>query len=168
MEFKKTYFHCGKNLLKSLQENINQIENIIHKLVWSPSFEFVAKEKIYKHQTGYNKYFSHQFTKFGWENQPKLRSSPRLIGDFQKGLVFVEIQFGNSSTLYRDFYKFQYGHFNGLLSLAVHIVPANPKDFFPTRSRSIANMASFELAKSCFTIVPINVPVLLIGLLPKN
>ena len=48
-----------------------------------------------------------QFNRFGWESRPVLRIDPKFIGDFRKGLIFVEIQFGNSATLYRDFYKFQ-------------------------------------------------------------
>ena len=69
----------------------------------------------------------------GWEKKLLLSQNPKLIGDFRKNLVFVEVQFGNSATLYRDFYKFQYGFQNGLLAWSVLIVPVNPKEFFPTR-----------------------------------
>lgn len=82
-----------------------------------------------------------------------LRTRPKLIGDFQKGLVFVEVQFGNSSTLYRDYYKFQYGLANGLLSLAVLIVPTSPKLFFPTRSKSVQNMAEYSLATTYLSVL---------------
>jgi hypothetical protein len=82
--------------------------------------------------------------------------------------VFVEIQFGNSSTLYRDYYKFHYGLTHNLLTLAVLIVPANPIQFFPTRSASVSNMAEFDLAYQYFKLLPIPVPILLIGLLPQN
>ncbi len=109
-----------------------------------------------------------RFLELGWEPQPLLREEPKLIGDFRKGLVFVEVQFGNSSTLYRDYYKFQYGLANGLLSLAVLIVPTAAKKFFPTRAASVQNMAEYQLAKTCLSILPINVPTLLIGLLPEN
>ena len=77
--------------------------------------------------------------------------------------MFGEIQFGNSSTLYRDFYKFQYGYQKGLLSLAVLITPVKPTEFFPTRSRSVANMAEYDLALRYFTILPISVPTLVVG-----
>jgi hypothetical protein len=65
--------------------------------------------------------------------QPKLCTEPRLIGDASKNDVFVEGQFGNSATLYRDYYKFHYGLMHGLLSLTVLIVPTTPTAFFPTR-----------------------------------
>ena len=101
----------------------------------------------------------------GWEKKPLLSQKPRLIGGFRKNLVFVEVQFGNSTTLYLDFYKFQYGLQNGLLSLSVLIVPINPKEFFPTRPRSISNMAEYDLALRFFTILPISVPTMVIGLM---
>jgi hypothetical protein len=101
----------------------------------------------------------------GWRLQPRLSNSPRLIGDFAKGLVFGEIQFGNSATLYRDFYKFQYGLQNGLLSLAVLIVPNNECEFFPTRGESVSNMANFGLALRHFTVLPISVPTIIYGML---
>jgi hypothetical protein len=80
----------------------------------------------------------------------------------------VEVQFGNSSALYRDYYKFHYGLQKGLLSLAVLVVPTNPLQFFPTRPRSVANMAEYDLAYQYLKVLPIPVPILLIGLLPEN
>ena len=63
--------------------------------------------------------------------------------------------------MYRDFYKFQ----NGLLSLSVLIVPINPKESFQTRPRSISNMAEYDLALRYFTVLPISVPTMVIGLI---
>ena len=57
----------------------------------------------------YNKAFEIEFAKYDWLLQPLLYDNPKLIGDFAKNDVFVEIQFGNSATLYRDYYKFHYG-----------------------------------------------------------
>ncbi|MEA3327546.1 MAG: BglII/BstYI family type II restriction endonuclease [Chloroflexota bacterium] len=168
MKFRKSFFHCGEYLRQTLSTEISEIEEIIGSIAWEPTFNFKTNEKVYQYQTGYNKAFTNLFLKQNWENQPLLRKSPRLIGDFRKGLVFVEIQFGNSATLYRDYYKFQYGLYSGLLSLAVHIVPTNPIEFFPTRPRSISNMANYKIAHTCFSVLPINVPLLLIGLLPEN
>ena len=123
---------------------------------------------MYKHQRGYNKALEAEFIKHDWSLQPKLYDNPRLIGDFAKNDVFVEVQFGNSATLYRDYYKFHYGLTNRLLSLAVLIVPTDPQRFFPTRGTSVSNMAEFKLAEKYFKLLPIPVPILLIGLLPEN
>ena len=94
--------------------------------------------------------------------------NPRLIGDAGKNDIFVEVQFGNSSALYRDYYKFHYGLLKGLLSLAVLIVLTNPLQFFPTGPNSISNMAEYNLAYRCFKVLRMPVPILLIGLLPEN
>ena len=162
------YFHCGDQLKKTLDQEINEIESVVSQVQWSSSFQYEENGKTLEHQTAYNKTFSGQFAGLGWEAQPLLRVKPKLIGDFRKGLVFVEIQFGNSSALYRDYYKFQYGLANGLLSLSVLIVPTKPSEFFPTRPKSVMNMAEYDLAHTCLTVLPINTPVLLVGLLPEN
>lgn len=162
------YFHCGNQLRNAMQGEIREIETIITSVQWAEDFNIVVDQKVFAYQTGYNKAFEFHFVEYGWNKQPILRTEPKLIGDFQKKLVFVEVQFGNSSSLYRDYYKFQYGLMHGLLSLAVLIVPYSPEKFFPTRKLSVNNMAEYSLAYSCFSILPINVPVLLIGLLPEN
>jgi hypothetical protein len=166
MKSNTKYFHCGEYLRKSLVQEIMEIESVIESVPWISSFHFSDSDTTYDNQSGYNRVFAIEFERRGWEMQPLLRQDPKLIGDFRKHLVFVEIQFGNSSALYRDYYKFQYGLANGLLSLAVLIVPTKPKDFFPDRPSSVQNMAEFELANTCLTVLPINVPTLLIGLVP--
>lgn len=125
----------------------------------------LKKGGLHHHQAAYNKSIAEALSAKEWNLQPRLSDSPRLIGDFSKGLVFGEVQFGNSATLYRDFYKFQYGMKNGLLSLAVLIVPHDEYNFFPTRPGSVKNMANYALANRYFTVLPISVPTILIGLL---
>jgi len=167
LKYRTETLHCGDGLKNSLSIELDEIFSIVSSINWVPEFTYTDKGKKSEHQTAYNKAFHKAFKELDWEVQPKLRNQPRLIGDFRKGLVFGEVQFGNSSTLYRDFYKFQYGLQNGLLSLAVLIVPTAPAQFFPTRPGSVHNMAEFELAKRYFTILPISVPTLIIGLEPK-
>ncbi len=169
MKLKEKYFHCGTFLQNSLRSEIDEIYLCISKLKWEPDFSIDSNNGSTLHnQRAYNKAFEKEFSNSDWELQPLLLEEPRLIGDFRKSLVFIEIQFGNSATLYRDYYKFQYGHANGLLSLAVLIVPTNPAGFFPTRPSSVVNMAEFDLAERYLTMLPIRVPVLLVGLLPEN
>ncbi len=168
MKYRISFFHCGDYLKKALATEIDEVKSIVRSIQWSDDFKHSEGETSYNHQTGYNRAFKTEFQKRDWEYLPLLRSEPKLIGDFRKGLVFVEIQFGNSATLYRDYYKFQYGLANGLLSFAVLIVPINPKKFFPIRPESVQNMADYSLANTCFSILPINVPTMLVGLLPEN
>ena len=162
------FFHCGDQLRRTLATEIDEVTSIVRSVPWAESFNHSDDGTACEHQAGYNKAFAAQFMRRDWEPQPTLRTEPKLIGDFRKGLVFVEVQFGNSSTLYRDYYKFQNGLANGLLSLAVLIVPTTPAAFFPTRPRSVQNMAEYALAHKCLAVLPINVPTLLVGLLPAN
>lgn len=168
MKVQIAYFHCGDHLKETLAAEIREIVAAVGAVQWAESFTYVHDETVYEHQSGYNKALAGEFARMGWDSQPTLRSEPRLIGDFRKGLVFIEIQFGNSATLYRDYYKFQYGLANGLLSLAVLIVLTQPAVFFPSRPRSVNNMAEYALAKTCLSVLPINVPTMLVGLLPEN
>jgi hypothetical protein len=167
MKFKKSYFFCSERLLMNVEE-VNEIFSCIESIQWKPEFEIDFSGSSYQHQTAYNKAFDIEFSKNNWDAQPKLYDNPRLIGDFQKNDVFVEIQFGNSASIYRDYYKFHFGLTNNLLSLAVLIVPTKPKEFFPTRPASVSNMAEFDLAYRYFKLLPIPVPIMLLGLLPEN
>ncbi|HPJ69049.1 MAG TPA: BglII/BstYI family type II restriction endonuclease [Desulfobacteraceae bacterium] len=160
--------HCGDFLIETLHVAISEIKSILNNIEWNSEFSIKIDNHEFTNQRAYNKAFEQEFNARGWELQPKLNESPKLIGDFRKNLVFVEVQFGNSSTLYRDFYKFQYGLQNGLLSLAVLIVPYNENEFFPTRRESVINMANYILAERYFSVLPISVPTWLIGLLPES
>lgn len=168
MKYKTAYFHTSDHLQETFRLQLDEIEQVISTVQWAPDFSFDYSGRTYINQTGYNKAFQAAFGELGWEVEPVLERKPMLKGDFRKHLVFIEVQFGNSSTLFRDYYKFQYGLANGLLSLAVLIVPENPAHFFPTRIESIRNMADFRLAHKCFTMLQINVPTLVIGLMPEN
>ena len=167
MKFKTKYFFCSPKFLQNVDE-INEVYSCIDNIKWKKEYAIIVNGKKYEHQRAYNKSFNIEFSKYGWTPTPKLCDNPRLLGDFEKNDVFVEIQFGNSSTLYRDYYKFHYGLTHNLLTLAVLIVPTNPIQFFPTRSASVSNMAEFDLAYQYFKLLPIPVPILLIGLLPQN
>jgi len=168
MNYESTFFHCSDHLKETFHDQVSEIREIIDSIHWQPEFHFLSASKTFSHQAAYNEALKSSFSKKGWEVEPVLVSDLKFKGDFRKHLVFVEVQFGNSAALYRDYYKFQYGLANGLLSLAVLIVPLIPEKFFPTRPSSVRNMADYRLAMKCFTMLPIRVPTLLIGLIPKN
>ena len=166
MNHEITYLHCDEHLQRSLKNEIDEVLSVVDGIEWQPVFKSVRLGKPIEHQKAYNKRFEDEFKKLGWKIGPRLSDKPRLIGDFGKNLVFGEIQFGTSPTLYRDFYKFQYGHQHDLLGLGVLITPVNPKEFFPIRKSktSVSNMAEYNLALRYFTILPISVPTMVIGL----
>ena len=166
MEYKTEFLHCDQTLRDSSSAELEEIFSIIRSIPWARDFSYTRNDKDAEHQIAYNLAFKDSFKERGWETQPKLGDTG-LTGDFRKELVFVEIQFGTSPTLCRDFYKFQYGFQHGLLSLAVSIVPTKPVQFFPTRPRSISGMAEYDLALKYFTLIPIEIPTLIIGLKPN-
>ena len=167
MKFIKKYFFCSERLLRNVPE-LKEIENCIKNILWKKEFNHKILSKEYSHQSAYNKAFEQEFLKYNWESQPILDKETGLKGDFQKNDVFIEIQFGHSASLYRDYYKFHYGLTKSLLWLAILIVPTNPKDFFPTRPKSVSNMAEFSRAVKYLTLLPIPVPIVLYGLEPMN
>ena len=122
MKYKTEYFFCSPRLLKNVNE-VNEIYSCINQVKWEKDFYINIGNQQYGYQAAYNKGLEMEFSKYGWELKPLLHDKPKLIGDFKKNDIFVEIQFGNSATLYRDYYKFHYGLTYNLLSLAVLIVP---------------------------------------------
>ena len=168
MNFICQHLHCGKILLESTDSEIQELTTVISDLKWPPNYSIETSTTTLRHQAAYNRSITSTLSELGWNMEPRLSDSPRLIGDFAKGLVFGEIQSGNSATLYRDFCKFQHGLQNGLLSLAILIVPHDEYKFFPTPPASVKNMANFALALSCFTVLPISVPTIIYGLLADS
>lgn len=168
MRFKTEHFFCSEQLLKAVPE-VKEIQDVVGAIPWKPEFsEQNNSGEPIKHQAAYNKAFEREFGARGWTDKPLLHTNPRLIGDFGKNDVFVEVQFGNSATLYRDYYKFHFGLMQKKLALAVLVVPTKPSNFFPTRPRSVHNMAEFSLACRYFELLPIPVPIMVVGLLPEN
>ena len=168
MKYVRNHLHTGNALLESMDPYLSEIEGVLESIEWAEEFVFSKDGAQSKHQKAYNKSIAHGLENHGWSMQPWVSEDPRLIGDFAKDLIFGEVQFGNSSTLYRDFYKFQYAVHNGMFSLAVLIVPNDELSFFPTRPESVRNMANMKLAMRYFTVLPISVPTVVYGLLSNN
>ena len=173
MKYRESYFFCSKHLLHNITE-LQEVYSCIDAVKWLPEFEIEQKGIQYKNQKAYNKAFDIEFLKCNWKQSPILYDDPifcddpTVIGEYQKNDIFVEIHFGSSETIYRDYYKFHNGFTKNLISLAILIVPTTPQDFFPTYSASVSNTADYDFAYRIFKLLPIPVPILLIGLLPEN
>ena len=158
MKYKTEYFFCSPRLLKNVNE-VNEIYSCINQVKWEKDFYINIGNQQYGYQTAYNKGLEMEFSKYGWELKPLLHDKPKLIGDFKKNDIFVEIQFGNSATLYRDYYKFHYGLTYNLLSLAVLIVPTDPKTFFPALTYTTHTLLPYYIYKRPLVISPYVSPV---------
>jgi hypothetical protein len=148
MKFKKSYVACDPAI--QLPE-VTEIEECITGIPWGRPTQAV-----------YNSDFEREFKSRGWQRQPQLFAAKK--GDFKKNGVLVEVQFGNSATVFRDLYKFHYCYTHGDIDLGVLILPTSPKEFFPHRPKSVHNMADFDFADRHFKELVLSIPVLLIGL----
>ena len=91
MKHQITYLHCGEHLKESLNDEIDEVVSVVDLIEWEEEFKVIKPDSTLLHQTAYNKRFEIEFEKLGWEKKPLLSKKPRLIGDFRKNLVFVEV-----------------------------------------------------------------------------
>ncbi len=123
-------------------------------------------------QKALNIHLDEAFKSKGWQLQPPIVSRERqggpetgLKGDYKKGLVQVEAQFGNMARWYTDVFKFQLSYSLGEIDVAVLIVPT--RAFANLIDENVANFerVSRELpwAKMSLTL-----PILVIGIEPDD
>ena len=115
-----------------------------------------------------NSMIDYVFKKQGWESQPYIdtrfnrQSSQR--GDFarvtsEKIKIFVEVEFGNVASSFRDFYKFNLAYSLDTYDCGIFILPEKKL------GRRIDTIQSFEGAKRLIQEARdfINLPLILIG-----
>lgn len=81
-------------------------------------------------QKALNTHLDHEFDTLGWELQPPIVGRDRtggpetgLKGDYKKGRLQVEVQFGNMARWYTDVFKFQLSYSLGEIDVAILVVP---------------------------------------------
>jgi len=123
-------------------------------------------------QKALNVHLDTQFRDAGWTLQPPIVSSGRtggpttgLKGDYKKGRLQVEVQFGNMARWYTDVFKFQLSYSLDEIDAAVLVVPmqkfANLID---------ENVAYFErVARELpWAKMSLTLPILVIGVEPED
>lgn len=80
-------------------------------------------------QAAFNRLIDRRLRDIGWQRQPIARGDlvadpipNNLLGDFAKGGVFVEVEFGNIASAFRDLFKFQIASRSGAGRLGVLVV----------------------------------------------
>ncbi|MCP3685560.1 MAG: hypothetical protein GY861_23160 [bacterium] len=121
-----------------------------------------------------NSYLDTQFRKLkGWELQPlivgeeKTKSGlkTKLKGDYKKGTLQIEVQFGNMARWYTDVFKFQLSYSLEEIDVAILVVPtakfANLID---------ENVACYERVKRelPWAKMSLTLPILVIGIEPDD
>jgi hypothetical protein len=133
-----------------------------------------VSEKYPVNQKILNAMFRHKMSgEWGWEKDPKVDPSigKGVEGDFAKKLendlrVFVEVEFGNVASIFRDLFKFIYMKVIESYDVGVLIVPSEKDNF----SKEIEGIYSFQGVKKILekSRGSISVPVLLLGIEPDR
>lgn len=83
-------------------------------------------------QAAFNSILDGRLRGLGWARQPIARGDlvagpipNNLLGDFAKGGIFVEVEFGNMASGFRDLFKFQIASRSGAGRLGVLVVAAD-------------------------------------------
>lgn len=106
----------------------------------------------------------------GWQEQPvadgaEASSSINLRGDFVRNGVFVEVEFGNAASLYRDLFKFQVASRSGVGQVGVLVVATTRMaKFFDS------GVATFNQARELlpYMRLGIQMPVWIVGIQPSD
>lgn len=96
-------------------------------------FRTIRRDKCYAmfpiDQAAFNQLLDERLRALGWTRQPiargELVAGPipnNLLGDFAKGGIFVEVEFGNMASGFRDLFKFQIASRSGAGRLGVLVV----------------------------------------------
>ena len=119
-------------------------------------------------QAAWNLHLDQTLREAGWQSQPFVLGEPTgsaldsyLQGDFAKNRVFVEVEFGNTASLFRDLFKFQIAGRSRVGDIGVLVVASsNVARFFDS------GVATFEQAVNLlpYMSIGIQLPIWIVGL----
>lgn len=148
-----------------------ELEQIISILecVKVPKCEGIKKPGLDVKQGLLNSLIDFVFVSDGWENQPyidnRLERKIDQRGDFsmttkEKVRVFVEVEFGNTGSVFRDLFKFNVAHSLETYDCGILILPMR------NLQRRIDGIAPFERVKKLLEAAPnsVDLPLILIGI----
>jgi hypothetical protein len=119
-------------------------------------------------QGAFNGLLDRRLRELGWHPQPIARGDlvpgpiPNgLLGDFAKGGIFVEVEFGNMASAFRDLFKFQIASRSGAGRLGVLVVASDRVSRFFDQG-----VASFEQVTRLLPYMGIGLqlPTVVVGL----
>jgi hypothetical protein len=123
-------------------------------------------------QKALNAHLDGEFKKLGWELQPSIVSRDRtggpetgLKGDYKKGRLQVEVQFGNMARWYTDVFKFQLSYSLDEIDVAILVVPTQAFANLIDENVAYFERVSRELpwAKMSLTL-----PIWVVGVEPES
>jgi len=129
---KFSYRHAEAILEKEYKQGLNEICDVIRAVTWQSKTQSKTRSregKVVAHlsidQVRTNELFDHEFKQRGWTVRPRIVShaESRLVADFKKGVIQVEVQFGNMARWYSDVFKFLLSYAANDIEVGVLIVP---------------------------------------------
>ncbi|MEN6404476.1 MAG: BglII/BstYI family type II restriction endonuclease, partial [Armatimonadia bacterium] len=128
-----SYRHAEAILVHEYPAEMAEIRAIIEAVQWAPIADG-PKQRVRKgkvvctltiNQDRTNKRFEAEFGDRGWETHPFIVSTAesKLVADFKKQGIQVEVQFGNMARWYTDIFKFLLSYAANDIELGVLIVP---------------------------------------------
>lgn len=125
-------------------------------------------------QDGLNKAIAVELRNLGWSSEPIAAAGltvptsfagSGLLGDFVKGKVFVEVEFGNVASMYRDVFKFQIANRSGAGDVGVLVAGTQLTMKFCDQG-----VTTFEAAERMLPYLGIGIqmPIWVVGLEPDD
>jgi Restriction endonuclease BglII len=121
-------------------------------------------------QTGMNAAVKQVLRRLDWNSSPYVLRRPDtgkmdtyLRGDFEKGGVFIEVEFGNAASLYRDLFKFHVAGASGVGEVAV--IVAATQEFAAFFDSGVATYEMLTRLKP-YMRVGVSIPTLIVGVTP--
>lgn len=96
LQFKKFHGHNIAAAELFANPEIEKIRSGINSVAYDPLYS----------QAAYNTLIKDSFVSLGWKAEPKVVDTLGLKCDFERGGIWVEVEFGNARTYYQDFIKF--------------------------------------------------------------
>jgi hypothetical protein len=123
-------------------------------------------------QKAMNAYLDEEFRGLGWELRPLAapasvgaEQEAWLRGDFGRHRVFIEVEFGNSASMYRDLFKFQVANRSNIADVGVLVL--GTRRFAGLWDQ---NVAHFEDAvnRIPFMAIGVQCPIWIVGFEPDD
>ena len=164
--------NLSEHLLESTKE-LADIEGFIDRIK-APMCPGYVNEKYPINQKILNAMFRYKMhEEWKWEKDPSVDTTigKGVEGDFAKKfdnglMVFMEVEFGNVASVFRDLFKFIYMKVIGTYDVGILIVPSEKDNF----SKEIESIYSFQGVKRILeqSEGSISVPILLLGIEPDR
>jgi hypothetical protein len=165
-----SYRHAESILTVEYREEKEEIIQVITSVGWVPKPELKERKRKRRivarldiDQVATNEIIERCFLELNWQIHPRIvsESESKLVADFKKGVIQVEVQFGNMARWYTDIFKFLLSYAADDIEVGVLIVPVKK-----IADRIDENIVYFErIARELpHAKMAVSIPVWLLGL----